>query len=587
MTPNLTRRAVLAAALASLIAGTSLAPTTMAAGGKLYVDGKNGRDANGGLGWDTSVKTIQAAARKVPIEGAAAGWTVIVRGYSDYVYRERPIPGGYRRYGTSSAPLAFQAEGWAPGGSGYVRPIVSGGERAPAAGKSWTSRGGGVWSTPWSTPPAQFSSSKAFGGALFQNDFTWLWQRQSLNALTASVTSDKIGGYWWASGTLYVATLGGVVPCGNGSNPTNCARIEVPTHNGFFFDGAHGAKHVQVSGFHLRHFNVAIAFVGGTDYSSAYDNVVEATSGAGINVSGANADPAVGNRIERNIGRLNTIQAIKVNPGSHGTRVCSNEAYGNGLQGIKVQGPFDGATDPRVTKDTLICENRLHGQNFARPDKAASYANGLTVSDGALSTTVRANRIWNNAIGINLAQNQSTGRPLEGTLIEHNLVSGNRREGLLLGDGVKKASAGSGTVTSRFNLYWGNDIGIGVSTGSTRKFSINDTIYKSRSFGYRVGCACTVVTADIRIEKVIVVGSGKHGVFVRSGGKATLSYVGLSGNAGGNTKGKLTVSPIGSVNGQPAGFLSVDAASPAFLRISSTSYQHTAGPNGTPIGARY
>jgi hypothetical protein len=55
------------------------------------VDGKHGSDNNGGRSWNDAYKTINFAARRVPGGSAAAGWTVLVRGYADYIYRERPV----------------------------------------------------------------------------------------------------------------------------------------------------------------------------------------------------------------------------------------------------------------------------------------------------------------------------------------------------------------------------------------------------------------------------------------------------------------------------------------------------------------
>ena len=581
------RRKLLVGMSLALLAGAAMAPAAGAAGGTLYVDGKNGSNTNSGLSWGSALKTIYAASSKVPREGAAAGWKVIVRGYTDYLYRERPAPGGYQRWGTASSPLVFQAEGWSPGASNYVKPRLSGALSAPRAGKSWTSLGGGVWSTPWPTKPAQFMPDKAYYAAVFQDDETPLWQRSSLKNLKSSSSTDKLGGYWWASGVLYVGTRGGLKPCAAGSTSTSCPRIEVPTNNGFYFDGAHGVAHVEVRGFEMRHYNVAIAFVGGTDHSAAYDNVIVGTSGAGIHVSGAKSNPAVGNRVERNVGRLNTIQAIKVNAGSHDTIVCNNSAFDNGLQGIKVQGPFDGGSDPRVTRDTLVCDNELHDQNFRRPNNSASYANGLTISDGALTTTVSGNRIWGNAIGINLAQQSSSGLAIDQTLIEDNLIWSNKTAGLSLNDGVKRRSAGSGRLTSRFNLYWANGIGITVSKGSTHKVSEHDTFHANKRFAARVGCKCSTVTAELRIEQGIVSGSGEYGVFGRSGGRATLAYVGLNGNGAANTKGKVTIDPSGSTNAMPPDFLSLNSSNADFLRIAQSSYQYTAGPSSSPIGARF
>src|SRR5687767_11536637 len=131
-----------------------LPPTTRAAGVTLYVDGKHGSDRDSGRTWDEALKTIQAAARKLPHDRQAAGWTIVVRGYADYVYRERPVPGGYDRAGTAESPVVFTAEGWSPGADDYVKPIVSGAWQAPRPGRSWQADATrGVWFTAWDRAP--------------------------------------------------------------------------------------------------------------------------------------------------------------------------------------------------------------------------------------------------------------------------------------------------------------------------------------------------------------------------------------------------------------------------------------------------
>jgi len=128
----------LGVSLAVLLAvGTSAmpaAPAAAASGTTLYVDGKHGDDSASGLSWGAAFRTINRAARKIPRGQAAAGWKVVVRGYTDFVYRERPVPGGYDRSGTASSPVVFMAEGWAAGETSYTKPIVSGGMAAPRPG---------------------------------------------------------------------------------------------------------------------------------------------------------------------------------------------------------------------------------------------------------------------------------------------------------------------------------------------------------------------------------------------------------------------------------------------------------------------
>ena len=98
-----TRPAALIVMLALLlaVAGTvATGPIQVASAAPqiLYVDGKHGNDANSGLSWSEAFKTIYEAARSIPRYTAGAGWHVVVRGYTDYLYRGRPIPGGWNAY---------------------------------------------------------------------------------------------------------------------------------------------------------------------------------------------------------------------------------------------------------------------------------------------------------------------------------------------------------------------------------------------------------------------------------------------------------------------------------------------------------
>ena len=134
----------------------------------------------------------------MPNDGAAAGWTVVVRGYADYIYRERPVPGNYDRRGTASAPVVFTAEGWTPGATDYAKPIVSGAKVAPQPGKSWQADSTGVWSTTWSSQPSGFDRAKPYSSAIFQNRTGRLWQHASLADLRNRASRGD-GGYWWTA----------------------------------------------------------------------------------------------------------------------------------------------------------------------------------------------------------------------------------------------------------------------------------------------------------------------------------------------------------------------------------------------------
>lgn len=568
-------------ALASIGAGL-VVPQSASAAGTLYVDGKHGSDTNSGTSWGSAFKTINKAAQKVP-HGAVGGWTVVVRGYADHVYRERPVPGGYDRWGASGAPLVFQAEGWVAGATSYVKPIVDGGLVAPSAGNTWQATGWSkVWSTPWATAPRGFDPASPYYGAVFQDDTTMLFQRASLAELRDTV-GDGLGGYWYdaAAKRLYVVARKGIDP--------SMVRIDVPTNNGFYFSGAHGAKYIQVRGFEIRHAAMAIAFVDGTDYSRAVDNVTIANSHLGIHVAGrvtgtTTYDPATGNLVLRNTGAYNTIQAIKIDAGSQVTKVCGNLVFDNAFQGIKVQGPSDGAGDPRVTRATEVCDNEIFGQNVTRLDHEYDNGTGLTIADGALSTNVHDNRIHGNHIGIHVTQRLRAGLPMNGTRITANQIWGNDRFGVNFRDGVLSAASGTGTTTSTSNLYWANGVGVHVAQGSTNKVFDHDTAFDNLAEGFKVGCTCSSVVANATFRSSLSTNNGTYGIQVMTGHTATVSHMGLPGNALGAVLGPMTKTAI---NTKAAGYVSTIAGSADYLRIPPTSYQYQAGPDATPIGARW
>ena len=572
------RRAAILVAVA-LASGllTSGPSTVSAAGGTLYVDGKNGSDANAGTTLGSPFKTIAKAALSLPA-GSAAGWTIRVVGYTDYVYRERPVPPGWNRYGTSGAPIVFQAAGYNGTPSGYVRPIVSGADAAPASGKGWSSTGSaGVWKTPWATAPFNFpSSGGSIKTAVFQDETTWLWEQTGLSAL-ASRAASGLGGYWWdaAAKQLYVSS----VPAGNpGSH-----RIDVIVRNAFYFDGRYPVGNVAVRGFEVRHSANGIAFAKGVDNGEASDNRLIGNLMMGVAVSGeqtpSGPDPATGALIQRNEAAFNTLQAIKLDGGTQGATVCDNDIHDNGLQGIKVQGPAAGSTYSGTTSGNLVCRNDLHDQDFNPTGSAYNNASGITVANGARLTTISENRIWGNDVGVHITQEAASMPAIQDTLVELNEVWDNRRFGLNLFDGYK--GSGAGRLTSTRNLYWDNGIGVKVDRGTSNKTLDHDTIWWNRAEGVKIG-GYQVAPSSISILNSLVTGNRSYGVWLVTGNSATIDHTGLYGNTGGNLLGSASTSAL---NTQPPGYLSTLTADPGFLTVSSTSYQYTAGPSSTPIGA--
>lgn len=351
-----------------------------------HVDGKIGSDTNDGSA-ERPFKTISRATSWTGgFNGTdSAGYTVIVAGYTDHIYREQAITSGWRGRGTAAAPVVWKAKGYVPGGRTYVKPIVSGAELATR----WVPEPNmvDVWSTDWSGKLAP----RAFGTqitAIYQNKTTWLWEQAGTSSLQTAARSGK-GGYYYDAGKqrLY-ASAAGVV----GARDPNDYTIDVPVRPTFFFSGRpgsglEGAQYVQVLGFDVRHSANGIAFAEGTDYGVARDNVATGNLYMGIQVSGdkTTGETANGNIVERNSGTANTLQLVKVHDYARDTQVLSNSTYANGLEGIKVESATVQRTTVRGNATYRhIGTNRSGAYGF----KVGTNAYGIKVQDGAVGTII-------------------------------------------------------------------------------------------------------------------------------------------------------------------------------------------------------
>jgi hypothetical protein len=560
------------------------AAAALTAGKTLYVDGKIGSDTNTGTSPTTALKTIAKATMKIPAKSAAAGWTVVVQGYKDYIYRERPIPAGWGGSGTSSAPVTFQAAGYVPSRSSYVKPIVSGSELAPSAGQSWQATNTpGVWRTPWATTPNGYGSS--FGpltNALFEDGTKWLWAQRSLSDLAVPASKGQ-GGFWYDAAGKYLYASGISSNGPSGASPVG-HTIDVIERGAFYFSGANGVRYVAVRGFQVEHSANGIAFSAGTDYGTAADNVTNANLYMGIVTVGiqttSGPDPAVGNVVWRNSGSYNTIQAIKAAEGTQNSSFCYNDASANGYQGIKIEGPAAGSSYTGTTSGNTISHNTLHGQTYNPTGSVYNGANGLTVANGAINTTVSYNDVYGNDVGIKITQEYTGMRALSGTSLSHNRMWSNRRFGLHFFDGAK--GSGAGNVVSSYDLIWANGLGVMVDVGSINKSLVHDTIYANTGDGVRVGGVNS--GAAISISSTILSSNGGYGVLLVAGNRAPTSYSDFYGNTKAPTSGSPALS---HVNYNSPGFISTTQTAAAFLQISTSSYQYTAGPSVAPIGAKY
>jgi hypothetical protein len=572
--------------LAAMILGGGALSVAAASGGTYYVDGKTGSDSNNGLSPTSAFKTIHQAASKIPTGSAAAGWTVNVKGYTDYVYRERPIPPAWVRAGTSSAPVVFQATGYVAGSkTAYVKPIVSGANVAPASGQRWSASGtANVWRTPWATAPIDYGSlSGPLQTALFQDKTGWVWEQASLSALAGRAKLGK-GGYWYdkTNHLLYASAVGSVA---SGTVDPSRHTIDVITRSAFLFIGD-GIDHVMVRGFEVRHSLNGVAVKGG-DYITIADNffvgnLLMAIQTNGIMI-GSTPNPSVGDVISRNRGAVNTLQFMKIDEGTQQATICDNEGWSNALQGIKVQGPRAGSLYTGQTTGIKLCRNSLHDNNYNPTGSAYTNTSGLTIANGAQNVTVDHNLIYRNRVGVHITQ-ETSGRPsMNGIVLSHNEIHDNVRFGINFYDGANGSGGASGTMQSSYDVLWGNGIGVKVGQYSTHKTIAHVTVNGSGTDGIRVG-ENSSLRASANITAALLTGNGEYGLCVITNSTASLSYTGLSGNGLGPVKGVVQASAL---NTHSAGYQSAVPGSPDYLKITTSSYQYTAGPSGTPIGARY
>ena len=570
----------------SAVGTLGVPPALLAAAPAFYVDGRQGSDANDGRSPGSAFRTISKAAAALPPGREAAGWVVNVQGYPDYTYRERPIPTGWDRAGTASAPVVFRATGYVAGDPhAYVKPIVSGSEVVtPAAWKP--SATAGVWYASWASAPFGFGTySGSLRGALFQDETAWLWEQGSLSALASRANAGR-GGFWYDAShdRLYASAIG---QPGSGAQSPAMHQIDVVMRNGFLFSGTNRVAHVSVLGFDVRHTANGIAFVKGADYGTASDNVLLGNLLMGIQTSGGQTasgpNPSIGNVVERNTGYYNTLQFIKVDQGTQSSRFCNNTAMHNGLQGIKVQGAPAGSSYQGTTSSILICRNELAHNDHNPTGSTYNNASGLTIANGAKSITVDRNRIHDNDVGILVTQESRGRRTIDGTVLTRNEVYRNRRFGLYLFDGYQGASAGSGSLRSRYDVYWGNGIGVMFARGTSHKKLTKATIYANRGDGVRIGEAGKA-RATGKVSQSLLTHNRGYGLWLVSGNRGRLRYTGISSNGTGRIKG----TPVrAALNFRAAGYLSRTFGAAAFLMISTTSFQYTAGPHDRPIGARW
>ena len=172
---------------------------------------------------------------------------------------------------------------------------------------------------------------------------------------------------------------------------------------------------------------------------------------------------------------------------------------------------------------------------------------------------------------------------MNGIALKRNQIYDNIRFGINFYDGAYGTSSGAGTMRSDYDVLWGNGIGIQVSRASSNKTIAHATIHHNDADGIRVGEAGQT-GSKATVSTSLITSNGGWGLWLVTGSRTTLSYSGFSGNKLGSIKGSPTKT---AVNTKSAGYISTSTSSSSYLKIATTSYQYTAGPSRTPVGARY
>jgi hypothetical protein len=172
-----------------------------------------GNDANNALTASAPVATIQRAANL-----SQAGDVINI---ANGVYRETVVP---PRSGTASAPIIFRGQS--------LSAILDGADGVIAAGTTWTSVGGGV-----------YSRTTGFATGLVVSELGRMFRYASVADLTALIAGAP-GGYFFDGTVLYVKFADSSAP---GAHTLSVARFD----HGFRIDGV---NNIRIENMSIRHY---------------------------------------------------------------------------------------------------------------------------------------------------------------------------------------------------------------------------------------------------------------------------------------------------------------------------------------------
>lgn len=561
-------RLVLLLTLLTALSGV-IAPVSAASPRTLYVDGKEGSDGNAGTSLSSAYKTVSKGLAEIYREGVGrVADRLVIVGYSDYVYYEKNTSSFYLP-GTSSSPIVI--EGYGYGGSGYVRPTISGATVVSRPGATgWTrpnaTKYPDVWSIPWTKAiPGYESSVRTYRQERIYMDVSQPLVRPKSTPTLADLQAMPASQYWNGS-KLYVrlGTWSGSLASTDPREHT----IEIPTYKGIL--AGSGSAYVTIRGLDIRHTNMAVGFTGDAHHNTAENVDASYNYGMGFWTQSHH------NTFRDVSGRRNTIQLIKLDKGAQYNLVERAVAIENLGQGVKLTG----AT---TAYNTIRLSTFADGKNVPKAaGQYGGYTQGVLIENGAHHNYIDDNTIRNMRRGLYLYQTASTSKALSYNKVRRNLFIDNSA-GVFIWDSRSGGSSSGNTSFSR-NVYAGNTYAIQSEGRTSNKVFDHETIYDSRPAKGLGAVYLKGSGGSVSLKNSIIRGSTAYGVRADTGSKLSVSYTTVSGTTSGSRSGSVSWSSTNkTVN---PSFLSTTRGSADYLYIGPSSAVYAADAAKGPMGAR-
>lgn len=568
-------RVALSVGLLGLVCQTGLgvAPVSASEVAAIYVDGKTGSDANTGSSSSSALKTVHAGLEALYVGGV--GWKshrLEIVGYADYVYHETATSASIYLPGTSTAPVIVEGRGY--GGTGYVRPTISGSLVVSTPGQAkWTRPSPttypDVWSTPWSTPiPGYESSVLSLRQERVFMDTSQPLVRPATSPTLAQLQATPASEWWDATAKRLYVRLG-LWSGSLASTDPNQHAIEIPYYYGLLVGT--GSAYVTFRGLNVRHTRMAIGFTGTSNHDTAQSIDASYNYGMGFwTASTYNSFLGIS-------GKRNTIQLVKLDVGAQHDLV-------DGAVGIENLGQAVKLTGSSTAYNTIRNSTFSDGNNIPMIAGAyGGYVQAVLIQEGAHDNYVYGNTIRAMRRGLYLYQEDSSGGALNANSIHDNLFTGNGTA-VYLWDG-RSGGNSSGAVTFSHNTYAGNQYAVVAYGGTSHKTFNFETVYDSHPAAGLGAFYLKGANSHLTVTNSILSRTSAYGFRVETGSSLTVTYTDVFGAASGTRSGAVTWG-TGNHSVDPR-FLSTTPSTSTYLTIDSTSSVYGASSVKGPIGARW